>query len=191
MTTPTNKEFAKGFIKAAAAKNMTIDDFAKLVKYAFANSDSLTMEDVDRIKAELTNHGVNPPYEDNSGELSRLYNAKLLHERDNRANAIPEVEGLTHGIAHGAIGAAVGGATGAGLGHLVHKSKILNMDHGITKHFPVGFGVTAATLAGVLSALPHAKQKYEAAKAFKKLHNIDNLQSVADNNTMDRNLLNS
>ena len=185
------KDFAKGFLKAAARKNLTVIDLTAVIKCAFAQQGQLTYEDMDRMKTELADKGIQAPYEDNSGELSRMYNAKMLRERDSAADAIPEIEGGLAGLKAGITGAAVGGLGGTLAGNAIHHSGVLNLGHNTTKHLPLGLGVTAATLAGILSAMPKAKQKYEATKAFKKLHSPENLESLAQGNALDQQVMNT
>jgi hypothetical protein len=185
------EHFAKGFIKTALAKNMAISDFITIVKQAVMRPDELTYEDISRIKKDMAVSGDQVPYNDVDGHLKREYLAKLLARRDEASDSIPVIEGGLHGLKKGLIGAGLGYAGGYGAGVLARESSVLNLPKTFKRHLPVGMGATTAAVSGILSALPAALHRYEAAKAYKKLDYSKNLAEVEGLNRADTSMLNS
>jgi len=185
------KSFARGFIKAAQQKNVTLNDFSALVKKALLRGDDLTIDDLRAIKADLAAQGVNVPYaEDPNGEQARAYRALLLAERDKAEGQIPSLSAGARGIGAGVAGAAVGGLGGSALGALAKHTEMLNLPYSIKKHMPVAGGVAGAALGGILTALPVAKQKYDAARAYNKLDAAKNIHALDRYNAQEAALMN-
>jgi hypothetical protein len=185
------KSFASGFIKAAMQKGVSISDFQQLVKRAVSVGEGLTYDDVRAIKEDLEGtEEARDMYADPSGEAMRNYKAKLLAARDAAAGDIPAVSASLSGLRAGTMGAAAGGGLGALLGAVGKHSGILNIPYKFRSHMPTVGAVGGASLGGVLSALPAAKQKYDTVKALQKLHNTDNLESLYNLGAGDRSILN-
>jgi hypothetical protein len=185
------KAFARGFVKAAAAKGVSFDDFGELVKKALARNDGLTTDDILRIRKELTTQGEPTPYADPSGEAMRTYKARMLTERDRAIDEIPAVSGAMSGIGAGALGAALAGTLGAVAGHGLRESNLLNIPYRYLKHAPMALGIPAAVVGGLAAALPAAQQRYDASKAFKKLHDPRAIRDLDQYNQSEQQLLNS
>lgn len=183
--------FARGFIKAAVAKNMALEDFAEVIKTALARPDELNYNDVARIKKEMSLQGADVPYDDPTGEGRRAYNAELLRKRDDSADEIPAISGGIAGLKSGLIGAGIGGAAGTGAGEAIKHTGLINLPFKYKKHMPVALGASTAALAGILSSLPAAKQRYEASLALKKLEYTKNMRDLNRTNNADIRLVNS
>lgn len=172
-------------------KNMAVKDFVDLVKIAIAGPGELTYDDVARLRKEMDMQGVPAPYEDETGELKRIYNAHILHQRDKNIDAVPEIEGATAGVLKGTLGAGLGVAGGYGLGNALHNSGVLNLRYGLTSKLPTALAFGGGLAGGLLGALPAAHQKYEATKALKKLQLAKNMRDLQRVNNTETNLVNS
>lgn len=187
----TTKAFASGFIKAALEKNLSIDDFSYLVKKAIASSNNLTYDDIASIKDYLAGQNLNNDiYSDASGTAAQKYHAQLLAERDAALSQIPELSGLGAGSKSGLVGAAIGGSAGGLLGATAKHSGLLNVPYKYLKNLPTIGALAGTAIGGIVSAIPAAKQKYEAVKALQKLQNPKNIANVGELITQDNSILN-
>ena len=177
--TNQQKAFALGFLKAAASKKVTLEDFRTFVKLAVHRNDTLTYEDIASIRQQLASEGEEAPYYDPEGLAMRAYKGKLLAARDEAANELsPHLSGALAGLRSGALGASLAGLAGAGAGHLIHEGSVLNLPKKFTSALPTALGTTGAAAGGILAAMPAAKRRYEASKALKKLEDPNNIKVV-------------
>jgi hypothetical protein len=183
--------FARGFVKAAAARGVSFDDFGELVKRALARNDGLTTDDILRIRKELDIHGEPTPYDDPTGEAMQTYKARMLAERDRAIDEIPAVSGAMSGVGAGALGATLAGTLGGLVGHGLRESNLLNIPYRYLKHAPMALGIPAAVAGGLAAGLPAAQQRYDASKAFKKLHDPKAIRDLNQYNEAEHQLLNS
>jgi hypothetical protein len=188
----TNLAFARGFVKAATAKNLSLIDFDLLVKQAIHRNDTLTYQDIANIRKELSHQGKDTPYTDREGEDMQRYKADLLAKRDEalNSNISPEVAGGLEGLRAGAIGAGVTGLSGLLLGHLLHGTHTFNLPPSFTSKLPTILGTGGATVGGILNAMPAAKRTYEARKALNKLEDPNNIKVVQRLQDRENSLLN-
>lgn len=190
-TSNHSKAFARGFVKAAVDKNVSLTDFSALVKKAFSAGERLTYDDLNAIKQEISDDEISPYiYDDPSGEAMRAYKAKLLKARDAASGEIPAVAASLAAARSAGLGGAVGAGLGAGLGAVGKHSGLLNIPYKYRKSMPTAGAVGGAAIGAALSAVPAAKQKYDAIKALQKLHSSDNLESLQHLGANDRALLN-
>jgi hypothetical protein len=73
---------------------------------------------------------------------------------------------------------------------LAKNTELLNLPYSIKKHMPIAGGVTGAALGGILAALPAAKQKYDAARAYNKLDAEKNIHALDRYNAQQAALMN-
>lgn len=187
----SKKAFASGFVKAALAKGLSIEEFSHLTKKALSPGTSLNYDDMAAIKAQLAEDNADVGiYSDPSGEAMRNYRAKLLALRDEASNEIPAVSASLSGLRSGALGALVGAGSGSAIGAIAKHSPILNLPHSHKQYLPTLGAIGGASLGSIVAAIPAAKKKYETVKALQKLHNPHNLQALRELGEDDKNILN-
>jgi hypothetical protein len=187
----SKKAFASGFVKAALAKGLSIEEFSHLTKKALSPGTSLNYDDMAAIKAQLAEDNADVDiYSDPSGEAMRNYRARLLALRDEASNEIPAVAASLSGLRSGALGALAGAGTGSAIGAIAKHSPILNLPHSHKQYLPTLGAIGGASLGSIVAAIPAAKKKYETVKALQKLHNPHNLQALRELGEDDKNILN-
>jgi len=185
-------EIFTGFMKAASASGLSDEAISTLFKKAFSN-ESLTPDDVAKIRLALQEQGVTDSYSDPNGPSNTSYNQNLLRARDASLEEVPELSAGASAARKGLVGAGIGGLSGFSLGHILNSPGVLGpkVPYALRSRLPIGMGTSGAVVGALINALPAYKQKIDQVKGLQKLHSPENMGRLLSNIQMDKAILNS
>jgi hypothetical protein len=185
-------EIFTGFMKAASASGLSDEAISTLFKKAFSN-ESLTPDDVAKIRLALQEQGVTDSYSDPNGPSNTSYNQNLLRARDASLEEVPELSAGASAARKGLVGAGIGGLSGHSLGHILNSPGVLGpkVPYALRSRLPMGLGTSGAVIGALINALPAYKQKIDQVKGLQKLHSPENMGRLLANIQMDKAILNS
>ena len=180
-----------GFIKAATASGLDIDNTIDLVKEAYAN---LSPDDLAKIRLALQDQGQPAPYRDPYGPTGAAYNQAILASRDRALSQDPKNQAALAAANSAVSGGAIGGISGNLLGKFLksYKPSAPGSFSGRVKgKLPLALGVAGTVGGSLLNAIPAYNKKKETVESLHKLNNPEGMQRMIEAIQADKALLNS